>query len=109
MSEKDAEKARQQFEEKIVERARKDDVFRQALLADPKGTITREYGAKLPASISLDHVVVADPGAIAHAAGAGHEPHAKAAGGGGPNISSTCTRSWCWCISLYACNTKRDY
>jgi hypothetical protein len=53
-------------------RAMRDEQFRQSLLRDPKGTLERELGAKIPAGVSIQvheetentvHVVVPGRGA----------------------------------------------
>ena len=46
-------KSRQEFEADLVERAAKDDAFRQALIDDPKGTLQRELGTPLPDAASV--------------------------------------------------------
>jgi hypothetical protein len=66
---------RQQLEQKLIEKAMKDDSFRQQLLNDPKEVIESEFGRKIPESIQikvleenantvyiiLPHIVVANP------------------------------------------------
>ena len=39
---------RKNFEAELVEKALKDDQFRQALLKDPKSALEREWGVTLP-------------------------------------------------------------
>jgi Nitrile hydratase, alpha chain len=45
--------ARQELEAGLLARAVKDDAFRRALLDDPKGTLERELGVRLPAGVRL--------------------------------------------------------
>jgi hypothetical protein len=45
--------AREAFEVRMIEKAWKDDAFRQALLTDPQGAVESELGAKLPAGIQV--------------------------------------------------------
>jgi hypothetical protein len=44
---------RREFELQLIEKAWKDDAFRQALLTDSQGAVERELGAKLPAGIQV--------------------------------------------------------
>jgi hypothetical protein len=44
---------RREFELQLIEKAWKDDAFRQALLTDPQGALKRELGAKLPAGLQV--------------------------------------------------------
>ena len=44
---------RREFELQLIEKAWKDDAFRQALLTDPQGAVERELGAKLPAGLQV--------------------------------------------------------
>jgi hypothetical protein len=44
---------RREFELQLIEKAWKDDVFRQALLTDPQGAVERELGGKLPAGLQV--------------------------------------------------------
>ena len=39
---------RQQLEQHLIEKAMSDDAFRKELIANPKGTIEKETGMKLP-------------------------------------------------------------
>jgi Nitrile hydratase, alpha chain len=48
-----ANPSRRELEARLAERAQKDAAFRRALLEDPKGTLERELGVKLPAGVSL--------------------------------------------------------
>jgi hypothetical protein len=66
---------RKQFEQRLIERAMKDESFRQQLLNDPKEVIESEFGRKIPESIQikvleenantvyiiLPHIVVPNP------------------------------------------------
>jgi hypothetical protein len=47
------QKIRRAFELQLIEKAWKDDAFRQALLTDPQGAVERELGAKLPAGLQV--------------------------------------------------------
>ena len=44
---------RSQLNDELVQKALKDDDFRQRLLADPKGTIESEYGVTLPPETNI--------------------------------------------------------
>lgn len=44
---------RKNFEAELVDKALKDDRFRQALLADPKGALEREWGVTLPPDMQI--------------------------------------------------------
>jgi Nitrile hydratase, alpha chain len=44
---------RRDFELQLIEKAWKDDAFRQALLTDPRGAVERELEAKLPAGLQV--------------------------------------------------------
>lgn len=44
---------RKQFEQQIIEKAIKDQSFRQQLLDDPKGVIEKEFGLKIPESVEV--------------------------------------------------------
>jgi Nitrile hydratase, alpha chain len=44
---------RREFELGLIEKAWKDDAFRQALVTDPQGAVERELGGKLPAGIQV--------------------------------------------------------
>jgi hypothetical protein len=46
-------RTRRDVELQLIEKAWKDDVFRQALLTDPQGAVERELGAKLPAGVQV--------------------------------------------------------
>ena len=46
-------KQRQNLEQHLMEKAMKDDVFRNQLMNDPKGTIERETSMKLPDKIKI--------------------------------------------------------
>ena len=45
--------SRAEMERKLIERSLQDEEFRQRLLADPKGTIEHDLGARLPESIEV--------------------------------------------------------
>jgi hypothetical protein len=47
------QKTRRDVELQLIEKAWKDDAFRQALVTDPQGAVERELGAKLPAGIQV--------------------------------------------------------
>ena len=44
---------RKQLEAQMIDRAMKDETFRQELLRDPKGVFARELGIQLPANINV--------------------------------------------------------
>ena len=46
-------KTRQALEAQLIDRAMKDETFRQELLRDPKGVVTRELGIQLPEHIDV--------------------------------------------------------
>ena len=45
---------RKQLEQKLIEKAMKDDSFRQELLRNPKEVIEAEFGRKIPESIQIN-------------------------------------------------------
>lgn len=45
---------RKQSETKLLEKAARDPEFKRALMADPRGTIEKEFGVVLPANIKLN-------------------------------------------------------
>jgi Nitrile hydratase, alpha chain len=47
------QKTRREVELQLIEKAWKDDAFRQALLTDPREAVERELGAKLPGGIQV--------------------------------------------------------
>ena len=49
----DPEKTRQSAERQIIEKAMKDDAFRQKLISDPKAAISQELGVELPSSLKF--------------------------------------------------------
>jgi hypothetical protein len=53
--------SRRKIEAWLIDKSSKDQAFRQALLADPKGTLGREWGIDLPAGITVT-VVEETPG-----------------------------------------------
>src|SRR5687768_4212471 len=68
-----------ELEAELIERAAKDEAFRRALLADPKGTIDRELGVQVPEGVALT-VVEETPGSRylvlpPRPPSAGHELH----------------------------------
>ena len=46
-------KTRQQLEAQLIDRAMKDETFRQELLRDPKDVVTRELGIQMPENIDV--------------------------------------------------------
>ena len=50
---------RKQFEKRIIEKAMKDEIFRNQLLGNPKEVIEHELGLKLPESLKI-HVLPED-------------------------------------------------
>jgi hypothetical protein len=44
---------RREFELQLIEKAWKDDAFRQALRTDPQGVVERELGGQLPAGLQV--------------------------------------------------------
>ena len=50
---------RKQFEKRIIEKAMKDEIFRNQLLENPKEVIELELGLKLPESLKI-HVLMED-------------------------------------------------
>jgi Nitrile hydratase, alpha chain len=46
-------RTRREFELQLIEKAWKDDAFRQALVTDPRGALERDLGAKLPAGVQV--------------------------------------------------------
>jgi hypothetical protein len=45
--------SKESVDSKIIARAVKDPAFRKQLVADPKGTLEKEFGVKLPASVKV--------------------------------------------------------
>ena len=45
--------ARQTLEAQLIDRAMKDETFRQELLRDPKGVVARELGIQMPENIDV--------------------------------------------------------
>ena len=45
--------AREAFEARMIEKALKNDTFRQALVTDPRGAVERELGGQLPAGLQV--------------------------------------------------------
>src|SRR5688572_5274273 len=48
-----APRTRHEIEAELIERAAKDEAFRRALVDDPRGTLEREVGVRVPEGISL--------------------------------------------------------
>jgi hypothetical protein len=44
---------RRELEARLIEQASKDETFRRALVADPRGTLERELGVKVPEGFRL--------------------------------------------------------
>jgi hypothetical protein len=44
---------RREFELQLIEKAWKDEAFRQALVTDPQGVVERELGGQLPAGLQV--------------------------------------------------------
>jgi hypothetical protein len=55
-------KTRRDVELQLIEKAWKDDAFRQALVTDPQGAVERELGATLPAGELTDQQLAAVAG-----------------------------------------------
>ncbi len=51
---------RQEIEIKLIERAWKDEAFREALIRDPKGTLAREFSAEFPDQVEIEVVTETD-------------------------------------------------
>ncbi len=51
---------RQEIEIKLIERAWKDEAFREALIRDPKGTLAREFHAEFPEQVEIEVVAETD-------------------------------------------------
>jgi Nitrile hydratase, alpha chain len=47
------QKTRRDVELQLIEKAWKDDAFRQALVKDPRGAVESELGSKLPAGVQV--------------------------------------------------------
>ena len=47
------QRTRREIELQLIEKAWKDDTFRQALRTDPRGAVESELGAKLPARVQV--------------------------------------------------------
>ncbi len=47
---------RRQLEAQLIDRALKDDAFRQALVRDPKGVFAREFGIRMPEHLEVQVV-----------------------------------------------------
>ena len=48
-----AQTTRRDFELQLIEKAWKEDAFRQALLTDPRGAVEKALGGKLPAGLQV--------------------------------------------------------
>jgi hypothetical protein len=46
-------RTRREFELQLIEKAWKDNAFRQALLTDPRGAVEKALGGKLPAGLQV--------------------------------------------------------
>ncbi len=46
--------ARKRLEAQLIDRAMKDDAFREELVRDPKGVFARELGINVPASLTIE-------------------------------------------------------
>jgi hypothetical protein len=47
------QRTRREFELQLIEKAWKDDAFRQALVSDPRGAVEKELGGQLPAGLQV--------------------------------------------------------
>jgi hypothetical protein len=47
------QRTRREVELQLIEKAWKDDAFRQALVTDPQGAVEREVGGQLPAGVQV--------------------------------------------------------
>ena len=45
---------RQELEQKLIEKAMKDELFKHQLLKDPKGAIEAEFGVKIPDTLNIN-------------------------------------------------------
>ena len=50
---RDSNPSRRELEARLVERALKDSAFRRVLIDDPRGTLERELGVRVPEGTSL--------------------------------------------------------
>jgi Nitrile hydratase, alpha chain len=102
-------RTRREFELQLIEKAWKDDAFRQALVTDPQGAVESELGAKLPAGLQVKVlaesantfylVLPANPDRAP--AGALTDQQLEAVAGGGWTYGGgTCT-----CTDNCSCNT----
>jgi hypothetical protein len=48
-----APRSRQELEAGLIERAAKDEAFRRSLVEDPRGTLERELGVRVPEGVGL--------------------------------------------------------
>lgn len=92
---------RKQFEAKIVAKAWKDEKFREALKADPRGTLAAELqaihsAAKLPENLKVtvveespDHIYLVIPNRPAGVSGALDEASLEAVAGGAAQATTT--------------------
>jgi hypothetical protein len=93
-----ASRTRREPEAGLIDRAAKDDAFRRALLDDPKGTLERELGVRLPAGVGLTvleetatnrYLVL--PTAPGRASGELSDAELEAAAGGASTFFDSCT------------------
>jgi hypothetical protein len=86
------DQARRELEAELVRRSAKDKAFRRALVADPRGTLERELGVKVPEGLGLTvleetparrYLVL--PPAATGAAGELSDAELEAVAGGGDN------------------------
>jgi hypothetical protein len=105
---------RRAFELQLIEKAWKDDAFRQALLTDPQGAVERALGGKLPAGIQVKLlaetpdtcylVLPANPDRAPAGRLTDQQLEAVAGGGwsGGATECGTCGDT-CTCGTCYSC------
>ena len=59
----EATKTKAQFEQRIIEKAMKDDGFRRQLLGNPRETIQHELGFPIPPTLNI-HVLQEEPTSV---------------------------------------------
>ena len=93
------EQRRNQVQTQLIERATGDQAFRRELLANPKGTLEREYGVQIPADREITvvedtqttaHLVLPPAPAAAQAELSDRELEAVAGGSGGSSGDIWC-------------------
>jgi hypothetical protein len=105
---------RRAFELQLIEKAWKDDAFRQALLTDPQGAVERALGGKLPAGIQVKVlaetpntfylVLPANPDRAPAGQLSDQQLEAVAGGWSGGTCGGTCTCQSCQnCIDTDLC------